>query len=109
VPCRGKWHTFSPGQQALNRSHVRTRALGERVVFTLNAWRLLRRIRCSTIRITELTRAFLAFILWPGEVGKGSWTPGRRRASSEPAGQLRHDEAGTGTARVWVGSWRRSL
>jgi hypothetical protein len=59
VPHRGKWHTPSPGQQAVNRSHARIRALGERAVSILKAWRPLRRLRCSTTRITDLTRAVL--------------------------------------------------
>ncbi|MCC8242690.1 transposase family protein [Saccharothrix luteola] len=63
VPYRGRWHNFSPGQQAVNRSHARTRGVGERAVSILKAWRLLRRLRCSTTRITDLTRAVLALHL----------------------------------------------
>ncbi|ROP38969.1 transposase family protein [Saccharothrix texasensis] len=66
VPYRGKWHNLSPGQQAVNRSHTRIRALGERAVSTLKTWRLLRRLRCSTTRITSLTRAVLALHLAAG-------------------------------------------
>ncbi|MCC8251553.1 transposase family protein [Saccharothrix luteola] len=66
VPYRGKWHNLSPGQQAVNRSHARIRALGERSVSTLKAWRLLRRLRCSTTRITDLTRAVLTLHLNAG-------------------------------------------
>ncbi|QFZ20531.1 transposase family protein [Saccharothrix syringae] len=66
VPYRGRWHNLSPGQQAANRSHARIRALGERAVATLKTWRLLRRLRCSTTRITDLTRAILALHLNAG-------------------------------------------
>lgn len=66
VPYRGKWHNLSPGQQAVNRSHARIRALGERAVSTLKNWRLLRRLRCSTTRITDLTRAVLTLHLNAG-------------------------------------------
>ncbi|MDQ2589153.1 transposase family protein [Saccharothrix yanglingensis] len=66
VPYRGRWHKLSPGQQAVNRSHARIRALGERAVSILKAWRLLRRLRCSTTRITDLTRAVLALHLATG-------------------------------------------
>ncbi|RKT54158.1 DDE superfamily endonuclease [Saccharothrix australiensis] len=54
VPYRGKWHNLSPGQQAVNRSHARIRALGERSVSILKTWRLPRRLRCSTTHITTL-------------------------------------------------------
>ncbi|AXX31236.1 hypothetical protein KCV87_00675 [Actinosynnema pretiosum subsp. pretiosum] len=66
VPYRGKWHNLSPGQQAVNRSHPRIRALGERAVSTLKTWRPLRGLRCSTTRITDLTRAVLALHLATG-------------------------------------------
>ncbi len=66
VPYRGRWHTLSPGQQTVNRSHARIRALGERAVSIRKAWRLLRRLRCSTTRITDLTRAVLALHLAAG-------------------------------------------
>jgi hypothetical protein len=66
VPCRGKWYNLSPGQQAVNRSHARIRALGERAVSVLKAWWLLRRLRCSTTRITDLIRAVLTLHLNAG-------------------------------------------
>jgi hypothetical protein len=66
VSYHGKWHNLLPGQQAVNRSHARIRALGERSVSILNAWRLLRRLRCSTTRITDLTRAVLTLHLNAG-------------------------------------------
>lgn len=66
IPYRGKWHDLSPGQQAVNRSHARIRALGERAVATPKTWRLLRGLRCSTTRITDLIRAILALHLNAG-------------------------------------------
>ncbi|MBB5956944.1 hypothetical protein FHS29_003537 [Saccharothrix tamanrassetensis] len=66
VPYRGKRHNLSPGQQAVNRSHARIRAPGERAASTLKTWRLLRRLRCSTTRITDLTRAVLVLQLNAG-------------------------------------------
>lgn len=60
-PCshRGRWETLSAGQQAVNRSHAKIRALVEQAVATLKSWRLLRRLRCSTTRITVLVQAVL--------------------------------------------------
>ncbi|MEV5703421.1 IS5-like element IS493 family transposase [Streptomyces violaceoruber] len=59
VPYRGRWETLSAGQQAVNRSHAKIRALVEQAVATLKSWRLLRRLRCSTTRITVLVQAVL--------------------------------------------------
>lgn len=59
VPFRGRWHKLSAGQQAVNSAHARIRALGEQAMATLKGWRLLRKLRCSTGRITEIVRAVL--------------------------------------------------
>ncbi|ALO91256.1 Mobile element protein [Streptomyces hygroscopicus subsp. limoneus] len=59
VPYRGRWETLSAGQQAVNRSHAKIRALVEQAVATLKSWRLLRKLRCSTTRITVLVQAVL--------------------------------------------------
>ncbi|MCC9708463.1 IS5 family transposase [Streptomyces sp. MNU76] len=59
VPYRGRWETLSAGQQAVNRSHAKIRALVEQAVATLKSWRRLRKIRCSTTRITDLVQAVL--------------------------------------------------
>ena len=59
VPYRGRWETLSAGQQAVNRSHAKIRALVEQAVATLKSWRLLRRLRCSATRITVLVQAVL--------------------------------------------------
>lgn len=42
----------SAGQQAVNRSHAKIRVLVEQAMATLKTWRLLRKLRCSTTRIT---------------------------------------------------------
>jgi hypothetical protein len=59
TPCRGRWETLSTGQQAVNRSHAKIRALVEQAMATLKSWRLLRRLRCSTTWITSLVQAVL--------------------------------------------------
>ena len=63
VPYRGPWAKLSAGQQAVNRTHAKIRALGEQAMATLKAWRLLRKLRCSTTRITDLVAAVLALHL----------------------------------------------
>jgi hypothetical protein len=56
-PCWGRWETLSAGQQAVNRSHTKIRSLVEQAIATPKSWRLLRRLRCSTTRITSLVQA----------------------------------------------------
>ncbi|MGV9956260.1 transposase family protein [Streptomyces cellulosae] len=63
TPCWGRWDTLSAGQQAVNRSHAKIRALVEQAVATLKSWRLLRKLRCSTTRITSLVQAILTLHL----------------------------------------------
>jgi hypothetical protein len=63
TPCWGRWETLSQGQKAVNRSHEKIRALVEQAVATLKSWRLLRRLRCSTTRITSLVQAVLCLHL----------------------------------------------
>jgi hypothetical protein len=63
VPCRGRWETLSEGQQAVNRSQAKIRALVEPAIATLKTWRLLRKLRCSTTRITSLVQAVLTLHL----------------------------------------------
>jgi hypothetical protein len=65
VPYRGRWENLSAGQQAVNRSHAKIRALGEQALATLKTWRLLRKLRCSTTRITDLVKAVLSLHLAP--------------------------------------------
>ncbi|MGA5710714.1 transposase family protein, partial [Streptomyces cellulosae] len=63
VPYWGRWETLSAGQQAVNRSHAKIRALVEQAMATLKSWRLLRKLRCSTTRITCLVQAVLTLHL----------------------------------------------
>ncbi|GGN86815.1 IS5 family transposase [Streptomyces albiflavescens] len=67
VPYRGRWETLSAGQQAVNRSHAKIRALVEQAIATLKSWRLLRKLRCSTTRITSLVQAVLTLHLASSE------------------------------------------
>jgi hypothetical protein len=53
----------SAGQKAVNRSHAKIRALVEQAMATLKSWRLLRKLRCSTTRITARVQAVLALHL----------------------------------------------
>ncbi|WP_109006112.1 IS5 family transposase [Streptomyces rishiriensis] len=63
LPYRGRWDSLSAGQQAVNRSHAKIRALVEQAIATLKSWRLLRKLRCSTTRITSLVQAVLVLQL----------------------------------------------
>ncbi|WP_281727978.1 transposase family protein [Streptomyces sp. RKND-216] len=63
VPYWGRWATLSAGQQAVDRSHAKIRALVEQAMATLKSWRLLRKLRCSTTRITSLVQAVLTLDL----------------------------------------------
>ncbi|MFD3589505.1 IS5 family transposase [Streptomyces sp. NPDC058683] len=63
VPYRGRWEKLSAGQQSVNRAHAKIRALGEQAMATLKTWRLLRKLRCSTTRITSLVQAVLTLHL----------------------------------------------
>lgn len=46
-----------------NRDHTKIRSLGERAMAILKSWRLLRKLRCSTTRITAVVRAVVALEL----------------------------------------------
>ncbi|OIJ64946.1 IS5/IS1182 family transposase [Streptomyces mangrovisoli] len=63
VPFRDRWDRLSTGQQAVNLSHARIRALGEQAMAALKQWRLLRKLRCSTTRITDTVKAVLVLHL----------------------------------------------
>jgi hypothetical protein len=63
LPYWGRWETLSAGQQAVNRSHARILTLVEQAMATLKTWRLLRKLRCSTTRITSLVQAVLTLHL----------------------------------------------
>lgn len=60
IPYWGQWEILSPGQKAVNRAQAKIRALVEQAMATLKSWRLLRKLRCSTTRITALVPAVLA-------------------------------------------------
>jgi hypothetical protein len=59
--------TLSPGQKTVNRSHAKIRALVEQAMATLKNWRLLRKLRCFTTRITALVQAVFALHLASSE------------------------------------------
>lgn len=63
VPYRGRWSTLPAGKRTVNSSHARIRAVGEQANATLKNWRLLRKLRCSTTRITDIVKAVLALQL----------------------------------------------
>ncbi len=63
LPYRGRWDSLSTGQQAVNRAHAKVRALVERAIATLKSWRLIRKLRRSTTRITSLVQAVLVLQL----------------------------------------------
>lgn len=42
-----------------NTTHAKIRCVGERAIATLKGWRLLRKLRCSTNRITDIVKAVL--------------------------------------------------
>ncbi|MDH6222666.1 hypothetical protein M2283_010018 [Streptomyces pseudovenezuelae] len=57
VPYRARWENISAGQQVVDVSTPGSaRAVGEQAMATLKSWRLLRKLRCSTTRITDLVK-----------------------------------------------------
>jgi hypothetical protein len=63
VPYRGRWDKLSAGQKAVNLSRAKIRAVGEQAMATLKQWRLLRKLRCSPRRITDIIKAVLTLHL----------------------------------------------
>lgn len=61
VPFRGR--NLRVWRQRHNRDHAKIRSLGERAMAILKNWRLLRKLRCSTTRITAIVRAIVALEL----------------------------------------------
>ncbi|MFK0100172.1 transposase family protein [Streptomyces sp. NPDC091040] len=57
VPFRGR--CLKQWQRRHNSTHTKIRCLGEQAMATLKGWRLLRKLRCSTNRITAIVQAFL--------------------------------------------------
>ncbi|GHG36598.1 transposase family protein [Streptomyces zaomyceticus] len=69
VPFRDRLNKLSAWKRAVNRAHVKIRAPGEQAMTTLKStatlksWRLPRKLRWSTIRITDLVKAALTLEL----------------------------------------------
>ncbi|MFG2628059.1 transposase family protein [Streptomyces sp. NPDC048473] len=57
VPFRGR--RLKMWKRRHNTSHAKIRCLGEQAMATLKGWRLLRKLRCSTNRITDVVKAVL--------------------------------------------------
>ncbi|GAA1371522.1 hypothetical protein GCM10009612_62770 [Streptomyces beijiangensis] len=57
VPFRGR--RLKRRKRRHNSGHAEIRCLGEQAMATLKGWRLLRKLRCSTNRITEIVKAVL--------------------------------------------------
>ncbi|SCK63359.1 DDE superfamily endonuclease [Streptomyces sp. AmelKG-D3] len=57
VPFRGR--RLKRWKRRHNSTHAKIRCLGEQAMATLKGWRLLRKIRCSTNRITATVQAVL--------------------------------------------------
>ncbi|WP_435600763.1 transposase family protein [Streptomyces sp. C10-9-1] len=57
VPFRGR--RLKRWKRRHNTTHARIRCLGEQAMATLKGWRLLRKLRCSTNRITAIVQAVL--------------------------------------------------
>ncbi|MFJ5303422.1 transposase family protein [Streptomyces sp. NPDC088350] len=57
VPFRGS--RLKRWKRRHNTTHAKMRCLGERAIATLKGWRLLRKLRCSTNRITNVAKAVL--------------------------------------------------
>ncbi|WP_426402806.1 transposase family protein [Streptomyces sp. R-07] len=55
VPFRGR--RLKRWKRRHNTTHAKIRCLGERAMATLKGWRLLRKLRCSTNRITDVVKA----------------------------------------------------
>ncbi|GAA4474153.1 IS5/IS1182 family transposase [Phytohabitans houttuyneae] len=50
---------LSSRQKAVNRSHAKIRALGERAIATLKHWKILAKLRCCPRRTTAVVQAIL--------------------------------------------------
>lgn len=57
VPFRGR--RLKRWKRRHNTTHARIRCLGEQAMATLKGWRLLRKLRCSTNRVTDVVKAVL--------------------------------------------------
>ncbi len=61
VPFRGR--SLRGWRRRHHRDHAKIRSLGERAMAILRGWRILRKLRCSTTRITAIVRAVVALEL----------------------------------------------
>ncbi|MET8747520.1 transposase family protein [Streptomyces sp. NPDC004728] len=61
VPFRGR--NLRGWRRRHNRDHAKIRSLGERAMAILKSWRVLRKLRCSTTRITSVVRAVVTLEL----------------------------------------------
>ncbi|MFD7219353.1 transposase family protein [Streptomyces cyaneofuscatus] len=57
VPFRGR--RLKRWKRRHNTTHAKIRCLGEQAMATLKGWRLLRKLRCGTNRITDVVKAVL--------------------------------------------------
>lgn len=57
VPLRGR--RLKRWQRRHNSTHAKIRCLGEQAMAALKSWRLLRKLRCNTNRITAIVKAVL--------------------------------------------------
>ncbi|MFJ5879303.1 transposase family protein, partial [Streptomyces sp. NPDC093088] len=57
VPFRGR--RLKRWKRRHNSSHAKIRCVGEQAMAALKGWRLLRKLRCSTNRITDIVKAVL--------------------------------------------------
>ncbi|MEV1026945.1 transposase family protein [Streptomyces sp. NPDC050264] len=57
VPFRGR--RIKRWERRHNTTHAKIRCLGEQTMAILKGWRLLRKLRCSTNRITDVVKAVL--------------------------------------------------
>lgn len=89
LPYRGRWDNLSSGQQAVNRSYAKIGALVEQAIATPKSWRLLRELRCSTTRITNLVQAVLVLQLAAtgADQPAAAFTKSVNSASVVPAGR----------------------
>ncbi len=55
APLRGR--RLKRWKRRHNSTHAKIRCLGEQAIATLKGWRLLRELRCSTNRITNIVKA----------------------------------------------------
>lgn len=60
VPFRGR--RLKRGKRRHNCSHAKIRCVGEQAMAILKGWRLLRRLRCSMNRITDIVKAVVVLM-----------------------------------------------